>query len=423
MEYEIEVKFQDEIIKGILIKEDDSYLTIKLSSGYNANLKKSQIEIISKNKIEKKDSKKVEKKSKTNSINLPKITILHTGGTIASKVDYKTGAVSSKFTPDELLALYPELSGVAQIDAVMIGNLFSEDMRFSHYNLMLEGIKNAIENGSRGVIISHGTDTLHYTSCALQYSLENLSIPVILVGAQRSSDRPSSDAYSNLDAAVDFILDNDKNSKKFLRVGVCMHKSIDDNHFLIFDSINLKKMHSSRRDAFKQINYLPFAQVDDDGNVEILREELLSLEVKEKVSFTKYDIDLKIGFFKAHPNLNSEEIFMLSFYDAIIIEGTGLGHLAVNGDDNILENLKNLCEKTKVIMGVQTVYGETNMNIYSSGIYIKEAGVLGNFMNLTTETLFMRAAYCLSKDKNLFDKLWDENLEGFKIRGIDIKDE
>lgn len=423
MNTKLKVEYKSKILTGILIKEDEKYLTIKLDSGYNANILKSETKIMEKEELELKKNKNNQKQE--NNLNLPKITILHTGGTIASKVDYKTGAVSSKFTPEELLNMYPQLNQIAQIDAKMIGNLFSEDMRFSHYNLMLEEIKKAQENKSIGVIVSHGTDTLHYTAPALQYAINNLKIPIIIVGAQRSSDRASSDAYSNLNTAVNFIIKNSKKEKSFRRVGICMHENISDNDFLILDSINAKKLHSTRRDAFKQINYLPYAKISNE-KIEILREELNTNISNKPLEIIKYNEKLNIGFFKAHPNLNPKEIENLSFYNAVIIEGTGLGHIAVNQVDNDtkihlknLEQLEKLSQKIKIIMGTQTVYGQTNLDIYSTGRYIKNY-VLGNHMNLTTETLFIRAAYCLSKNKEKFDKIWQQDLEGFEIRSIQI---
>ncbi|MCA9459455.1 MAG: Glu-tRNA(Gln) amidotransferase subunit GatD [Nanoarchaeota archaeon] len=427
MNKNIEVNFKGKSLKGILINEDESYLTIKLSSGYNANIKKSDVKIISQNEIKVVD-KKIAKLEVDK--NLPKISILHTGGTIASKVDYATGAVSSKFTPEELLLQYLELNEIANISTKMIGNLMSEDLRFEHYNLILKAIDEEIKKGCGGIIISHGTDTMHYTSAALQYACKNLAIPVLLVGAQRSSDRASSDAFGNLNAAVDFIINNLKKDKKYLRVGVCMHKTInDDNEFLILDGINVKKMHSSRRNAFKQINYLPFAEVKN-GKVKVLREDLLSFLSENKFSYTEYNTSIKIGFFKAHPNLFPEEIDALKIYDGVVIEGTGLGHLAVSEFDEYtkinLKNLnavKNLIKKTKIVIGVQTVYGQTNMNIYSSGRYLLETGVLGQGMNLIAESLFCRMAYCLSQKEKKFEEIWNENLEGFDCRNIDIEEE
>jgi glutamyl-tRNA(Gln) amidotransferase subunit D len=425
----IELIFEEEKLEGILIKEDKTHYTVKLSSGYNAVLDKKECKDVSLSEQSSKAQKHKSSKDKSDS-SLPKIVIIHTGGTIASKVDYATGAVSSKFKPEELLDLYPELKNKVEIKAKMIGNLFSEDMRFAHYNLILEEINAAIKEKPIGIIVSHGTDTMHYTSAALQYSCENLSLPVILVGAQRSSDRPSSDAYTNLDTAVDFLLKNSNlKDESYNRVGILMHSSINDGEYIILDGINAKKMHSTRRDAFKQINYEPFAYLLEGGLL-INRTDLLSGKPKGKFKFTKYDDKLKVGFFKAHPNLFPEEIKALSIYDTIIIEGTGLGHLGINEVDsntiihkNNLKEIKALSKKIPIIMGVQTVYGETNMNVYSTGRYLIDAGIIGNHLNLTTETLFIRAAYCLSKDKKNFEKLWKQNLEGFEIRSVDVEEE
>lgn len=423
MDTYIEVIFKGQTINGILINEDKNYYTIKLSSGYNAMLYKQSVSIIKKEKKEH-SFEKPKSENKKNK-NLPTIALLHTGGTIASKIDYQTGAVSSKFTPEELLGLYPELLSTANIVPKMIANLSSEDMRFEHYNLLLDAIKKSVDEGVDGVIISHGTDTMHYTSAALSYGLQGLSVPVLLVGAQRSSDRASSDAYSNLTTAVNFIANQKDKEYQYRRVGICMHNSISDDEFVILDGINAKKMHSSRRDAFKQINYKPAAVIDKDNTFIEKREELFSLSSNDSLELNYYDTSLKIGFFKAHPNLGPEEIEILKIYDGLVIEGTGLGHLAVSEFDDYtkinlenLEAIKNLQKTTKVVVGVQTNSGQTNMNIYSSGRYLIETGVLGQGWNLTTETLFIRMAYCLSCKEN-FDDVWNSNLEGFEMKSYD----
>ncbi len=421
MKEELEIVFNENNIKGILIKEDDEYITLKLKSGYNANLKKENIKLLSRNQIEEKDKPKVEKPDTSD---LPKITILHTGGTIASKVDYRTGGVSSKFTADELMVLFYELNEKAAISARMIGNIFSEDMRFNEYNLMLDEIQKAINEKTQGIIIAHGTDTMHYSSAALQYACKNLSIPVILVGAQRSSDRASSDAFTNLNAAVDFIIENSKHEKAFRRVGICMHENLSDNSFLILDGLNAKKMHSTRRDAFKQINYPAFARIEN-SKLEILRKDLLSEKPEKKFNYAKYNTELKIGFFKSHPNMFAEELKNLEYYDAVVIEGTGIGNLPEHDDNTkkdgkILKALEELTNKIKVLAGVQTTSGEISLDIYSRGRDLQTAGIIGNRINLTTETIFCRTAFCLSQKEKPFEEIWDENLEGFKIRSEDI---
>jgi glutamyl-tRNA(Gln) amidotransferase subunit D len=425
METQIELEFKGSILKGTLIKESDEFMTVKLSSGYNSNLKKSEVKEIK--RIESDKPLSLSNKLKGNNKNLPRIAILHTGGTIASKVDYETGAVSWKFTPEELLALYPELLDVANLDAKMIRNMASDDMRFEHYNLLVDEIKLAINTGVEGVIISHGTDTLHYSAAALSYMLEKLPVPVLIVGAQRSSDRAGSDAPSNLRAAIDFLIFNSNQKDKFNRVGVCMHETISDGGFVILDGINVKKTHTTLRETFKQINYSPFAKVSDSSSIEILRKELLS-SPQTSLEYTKFNPSLKIGLMKIHPHSFVEEFDILDFYDGVIIEATGLGHIPITNMDEftqhhpqILEKIKGVLSKNKkIVIGSQCGSGQICMDVYSPGKILNSVGVLGNRMNLIPETLFMRLAYCLSKKEN-FDELWSSQLEGFELISLDVE--
>lgn len=439
MEYNLSLKFKNKIFKGILINEDENFLTLKLSSGYNANFKKENIQILKKEKLNFDNQNKdenifnLDNKDKKD---LPKIALIHTGGTIASKVDYRTGAVNPTFTKDEIMNLFSDLNKKANILTSMVFNIFSEDLRFREYNILIKEVNKIIlENKDlAGIIISHGTDTMHYSANALFYALKNLNCPIIFVGAQRSSDRASSDSFFNLNCAIDFINYNFKKNLAFRRVGICMHSRISDNQFYILDAINSKKMHSTRRDAFKQINYLPFAKIEYDFNlkennfkIEILRSDLLSKKSSKNLSFNLFDCNLKIGFLKVHPNLFCEEIEMMKFYDCVILEGTGVGNIGKHLDNNLKDEklflaLIDLCKKTKVIACVQTVYGEVSLDIYSRGRDIQKAKVIGNRHNFISETCFIRSAYILSL-KNLdksFEQIWEENLEDFKIDFKDI---
>jgi glutamyl-tRNA(Gln) amidotransferase subunit D len=426
MNKKLKLKFKDTILEGVLINENENYLTLKLKSGYNVILDKNNIEIISSENFEINKSKiYLEIKRDKNKKN---ILLIHTGGTIASKVDYRTGAVSSKYSPEELLSAFPELLDKVNFDVDMIGNLFSEDMRFAYINRILKSIEtNLKEKSYDGIIITHGTDTMHYTSAGLSYCLNNLKIPVILVGAQRSSDRPSSDAFSNLNAAVDFIIKNYEDNLIYNRVGICMHYTLNDDEFYIIDGINAKKAHSSRRDAFKQINFKLVSKLDYDLKtfsleyIEYFRKDLFNQESNEKFNVEYLNENIKVGFFKAHPNLFPEEIKALSIYDGVIIEGTGLGHVAINVIDQDSEihkqnfkELSSLIEKMPLIMATQTVEGPVNLNVYSTGRDLDKLGIIWNKNYLSSETLFMRLVYTLGKYKyNSKDwrKLWDSDLE------------
>lgn len=406
----VKLTLENEYLEGILIKEDDKHLVLKLSSGYNIGIKKNKVlkmeDIKSHDELVKEQhSEKVHKEIvQGNASGLPKVLILHTGGTIASKVDYKTGAVDAQFSPAELVSMFPEIKDLARIDSRLFRNMWSDDMRFSHYNLIAKEVEKELNEHKdiKGIIVTHGTDTLHYTGTALSFIFEHLSIPVVLVGSQRSSDRGSSDAAMNLISAVAFIANTSLKG-----VFICMHESMSDDSCLILNGINSRKMHSSRRDAFKQINGTPIARVDyASKNVDYLGdypESLLNSPGQLKLHL--FDEDLKIGMVISHPNFFAEELeCYLKGFDGLILEGTGLGHFPINdndeytkGHEKIKKVLGELCAKIPVIMSLQTIYGSVNMNVYSPGREMTAMGVIGNYSSLTPESSFIKLAWLLSQ--------------------------
>ena len=326
---------------------------------------------------------------------MKKISILHTGGTIASKVDYKTGAVSAKFSERDILKLYPEIKDIAKISSKLITNMSSEDMNFKHYNLLAKEIQKEIKKKSQGIIITHGTDTLHYTSAALSFILENCPIPIILVGAQRSSDRGSSDAALNLICAIQFITKTD-----FKGTAICMHETTNDTTCSILPSTKTRKFHTSRRDAFKPINSKPIAIVHKHGAINLLQKIKKS---NKKLQLKLFNHKIKVAIIKSYPNLLAETIKLFSKYDGLILEGTGLGHFPINKTDNlttenkkILTELKKLAKKIPIIMTSQCIFGRINLNVYSTGRILKEIGILGDLLDTTTETAYIKLAWLLS---------------------------
>src|SRR3989344_3246777 len=218
----VEISTDNEVFSGTLIPSvNHDILVLKLDSGYNLGIKKNKIKKF--RLIKKFSQERPEKQNIVHNKNLPTISILHTGGTLASRVSYETGAVSASFKAEEILAMFPEIENIVNINSSLISNMFSEDMRFSHYNLIAKAIEKEVKKGAHGIIITHGTDTIHYTSAALSFILQDLGIPVILVGAQRSSDRGSSDSGLNLLCAVNFIT-----KTNFSGVAICMHESMSD---------------------------------------------------------------------------------------------------------------------------------------------------------------------------------------------------
>ncbi len=342
------------------------------------------------------------------------ISILHLGGTIASKVS-KEGGVVAQFTAKDIQNLYPEIKKLAKINSRLLANMMSENMNFKHYNLIAKEIKKEIDKGVEGIILTQGTDTLHYTSSALAFILEDLPIPVILVGSQRSSDRGSSDAALNLISALNFI-----NKSEFTEVALCMHSSMEDTSCSILPGTRSRKLSTSRRDAFKAINSTPIALVYADKGIDFLKKNYKKIDKKRKLTLKLLDPKLKIGILKSHPHLSLDELKAFKHYDGLILEGTGLGHFPIEKTDSftqenqkIFNELKNLAKTFPVVMTSQCIYGRINMNVYSPGRKLQEIGILGNSLDLTTETAFIKLAWLLSNHKKSeIPNLISENLRG-----------
>lgn len=411
----IEVETKDDSFTGTYIpQKDDKFLVIKLDNGYNIGIDKRKIKF-AKLKEKHKQSKETLKKVKSNK-KLPTISILHTGGTIASKVDYKTGAVTARFTPEELVSMFPEIKNIANINSRLIRNMWSEDMRFAHYNLMAKEVKKEIEKGVDGIIITHGTDTMHYTSAALSFILEDLPVPVILVGAQRSSDRGSSDAALNIISTIYFI-----SQSSFSEVAVCMHKNIEDEDCIILPGTKCRKMHTSRRDAFRPINTEAFAVVNvKKKSIHFKKKKYARKEENKKLKLKLINEKVKVGILKIHTNMFSSQFDPYFSFDGLVLEATALGQLPTEEIDeltkensNIKKVIKELCKKIVVVNASQCIYGRLQMNVYSKGRDIQELGVIGNYSDMTPETTFIKLAWLLSNyKKEEVKELITKNLRG-----------
>lgn len=404
-----------EEIEGVLMPEEKEFVVVKLDTGYNMGIDKKRVKEIK--PLGKKKEKKAEFPKEKPKKGLPTITILHTGGTIASKVDYETGAVTPRFEPEEITAMFPELKDIANIKSRLIANMLSENMRFGHYNLIAKEIDKEVKAGVDGIIITHGTDTLHYTSAALSFMLQDLPIPVLVVGAQRSSDRGSSDAALNLISAAFFIAAN----KKFAEVAVCMHENTEDENCLVLPGTKCRKMHSSRRDAFQAINVEPWARVNySKKQVNLLRTGFRKTSNTKKLKVMPIKEGVKVGIIYCYPNMYSSQFKAFAGYDGLIIDGTGLGHAPIMEIDKftkenakILKELEDLIKKGIVtVMSTQTIFGEIDMNIYAPGRTLQEIGVLGNYCDMTTETAYIKLAWLLSNYPKKAKEMIGQDLVG-----------
>ena len=335
--------------------------------------------------------------------------VLHTGGTIASRVSYEEGGVKPAFDPEDLVQMYPELAEEVNIHSDVIAQMLSEDMEPQHWQEIAEEI-DRMKGEYDGIIIGHGTDTMSYTGAALTLMLQGLDTGVLLVGSQRSSDRPSSDASMNVYCASKFLTETD-----FSGVGICMHESSSDEWCNILPAAKARKMHTSRRDAFSEINAEKLGRVNyKSGEIE---ENFEALE--EEYELNK-ELNDNVGMLRVRPGMNPEEIDFLieQDYDGVIIEGTGLGHMPVNAFDDktqhhaeILEKLSELAEDTVVVMSSQCLNGRVDMNVYDAGLKIQEAGVI-SAEDMHPELAYVKLMWSLgqSSDKEEAKKIFGQEI-------------
>ncbi|MCX8176260.1 MAG: Glu-tRNA(Gln) amidotransferase subunit GatD [Candidatus Bathyarchaeota archaeon] len=324
----VQVIRDGEIFEGILMPRiglgDPSHIILKLPNGYNVGIKVKGNVKVEKIEIKKKLQDKVVSVELSKKEDLPPVLIIGTGGTIASKVEYRTGAVYPSLTTEDLYRAVPELSSIAKIKTNVLLSIFSENMEPNHWFEIAKAVGKAIvENDVYGIVVAHGTDTMGYTAAALSFALQNLPIPVVLVGSQRSSDRPSSDAALNLIGAVNVAA-----YAPFAEVVVAMHESTSDNSVLIHRGVKVRKCHTSRRDAFQSVNAKPLARVFN-GEIQILSESYI-VRRSDKDFKLKPDFEEKVALLKFHPGFNPQIIDWLveKKYFGIVFEGTGLGHVS-----------------------------------------------------------------------------------------------
>lgn len=401
------IKKGDLEYRGMLLNRaedaDDQHIVIKLDNGYNIgiNISEASLELLKKGEAPKIELAPLEIQKDPEKMD---ISIISTGGTVASIIDYKTGAVHPAFTAEDLLRATPELLEEANIKGKAIMNILSENMRPDYWVQAARSIADEINDGAQGVVVAHGTDTMHYTSAALSFILQT-PVPVILTGAQRSSDRPSSDAFLNLMSSVAAARSD------LAEVMVCMHATENDRHAYLHRGTRVRKMHTSRRDTFQSINSSPLAKIKD-GKVKILDKHYSYRRRNESELEVNDSLEPKIAFIKSFPGIVPEMIdyYVDKGYLGLVLEGTGLGHCP----EDVIPSLKRAADEgIPVVMTSQCLYGRTNLNVYSTGRKLLKAGVI-SAGDMLPETAYVKLVWVMGQTSNLEEvrKIMHSNLRG-----------
>ena len=420
----ISIKKGSHVHEGLLMPRsgpgDNNSIVIKLDSGYNIGIRVEKG--VKVKKSSKREPKKIKEefdfengKDKFKKVKFdaakPNVSFITTGGTIVSRVDYKTGGVAPLEKPEELLTNVPELKNIINIKNVSSPfRKASEDFSYKEWQKL--AVLTAKElNKNEGVIITHGTDTMHFTSAALSFMLKNLSKPVVLVGSQRSSDRGSSDAAMNLICAAYASISN------IAEVGICMHGSTDDQYCYFTRGTKVRKMHSTRRDAFRSINEPPIAKIHPNGKIDIMNNNYKKRNDSKVVADTKFEP--KIALLKTYPGSDPEVLDFLikKGYKGFVIEGTGMGHVPTNATKSWIPSIKKTINKEiPVVITTQTLYGRVNTKVYDNlRILFHDTGAIPG-EDMLPETAYVKLGWVLGHAKKL-EKVREMMLTNIAQRG------
>ncbi|EQB66841.1 MAG: hypothetical protein AMDU2_EPLC00006G0398 [Thermoplasmatales archaeon E-plasma] len=388
------IKYNGNVMEVTYISRDEDYLTVKLQNGYNITIPENKIDVLKSSEPQTVKKKRITLKHG----NGTPISLITTGGTIVSAIDYETGAVHPSTDIRRIIDRYPYMEEKYTIAVREFDNILSENMQPEMW-IKLAGVVKEELGKSHGVVVSHGTDTMSYTASALAFMFESLTGPVIMVGSQRSSDRPSSDSFGNMEGAMAF------SSTNVGEICISMHSGTSDNSISLHRGTRTRKMHSTRRDAFRTVSGKPIAEFKNK-NVDFLSEYK---EKSDKISLSD-KIEEAVSMVYFHPGLSGQDLEKLSEGKrAIIIMGTGLGHIS----QSLFPSVRKIMSMgTKVVMTTQCMAGRVNLNVYSTGRELKKIGVV-SAGNMLPEVALTKAMYLLGNypDED-FESMMNMNMRG-----------
>jgi len=400
------------IIQGVLLPRPELYsgkqvLVLKLDNGYNIGVKISDpSEIIGVERVQL--GKPHVSEGEFEYTGKARIAFLSTGGTIASKVDYETGAVKPALSVRDIVEWIPEIESIAYFTSREVMNIFSENIEPQHWERLALEIYREMESGVEGVVVAHGTDFMAYSASAMAFAIRDKTVPIVFVGSQRSSDRPSTDSAFNLKAAFITAV-----KAPFAESVIVMHGESSDSYALAHRGVKARKMHSSRRDAFQSINDKPLAIIyPDKGEVKVIN-KIYEERNPGKTPVLMNKFDDKVVLLYTHPGFHPEIIDYIvdKKYHGIVLAGSGLGHV----NEKSIPSLKRAVEEgIPVVMTTQCLFGRVNMNVYSTGRQLLKIGVIPA-SDMLPETAFVKLSWILgsvTRDLREVARLINTNMVG-----------
>ncbi len=381
--------------RGIVLprseNDDDRHIVLKLATGYNVGIAVDTV-LDMKEEGYKEAHYKIPEKEFPFSADKPNVKLFGTGGTIASRLDYRTGAVIPAFSPGELYGAVPELADICNLTTEKLFAVFSENMGPQQYIKLAISIGKEIEKGIDGIVIGHGTDTMHHTASALAFMIQNSPVPIVMVGSQRSSDRPSSDAALNLMHATKAAAESD-----IAEVMVCMFGPTSDEYGLLHSGCRVRKMHSSYRSTFRTLGDIPLAMIDRKRII-ALRENYNKRRNDRNVTIMPF-FEERVALVYYYPNMMPDIIDALvdNGYKGIVIAGTGLGHV----NKPVYPAIERATKAgVAIYMTVQTLWGYVHMFVYDTGRDLMSKGIIPA-ENMLPEVAYIKLGWAFGQTSDL----------------------
>jgi glutamyl-tRNA(Gln) amidotransferase subunit D len=353
--------------EGVLMPATtDKRAVLKLDGGYNVGIDRdgSELEIIEAGVHDVGGTDASESSSVAFDGDLPTIALVSTGGTIASTVDYRTGAVTARFDAEDVLRAVPDLAGRANYRGRVVANILSENMTPAVWQDLAHAVHEEIEAGADGVVVMHGTDTMQFSASALAFMLDT-PVPIVFTGSQRSADRPSSDNVMNAVCAVEAA------KSDCAEVMVCMHASDSDDRCALHRGTRVRKNHTSRRDAFETVGGTPLGHVAYDTGEVRFHEKHRERGAADLVIAPALETDVELVKFT--PGTSEAVLDAVEGSAGLVLEGTGLGHVHTDWIPRIEELVE---QGTTVVMASQCLSGRVCDRVYDTGRDLLDAGVI-----------------------------------------------
>jgi len=356
--------------EGVLLPSSTrEHAVVKLDSGYNVGVAREDatFEVLETDAYAIEESGDGESASAVDfDDDLPTIALVSTGGTIASTVDYRTGAVTAQFDAEDVLRAVPDLAGRANYRGRVVANILSENMRPDIWRDLAEVVHEEVERGADGVVVMHGTDTMQYSASALSFMLDT-PVPVVFTGSQRSADRPSSDNVMNAVCAVEAA------KSDVAEVMVCMHESQSDDRCALHRGTRVRKAHTSRRDAFETVDGAPIGHVDYDSETVSYRDDAALAERGSVELDIAPALEEEVELVQFTPGMDPAFFDVLEGKEGVVVAGTGLGHVS----SELVERVDDLTsDGTTVVMTSQCLGGRVCDRVYDTGRDLLDAGVV-----------------------------------------------